>query len=248
VINKNLRLILKVCQSPTYTGKGLPIYDLLMAGYEGLRYGLVNKFDPFRGYKLGTFCVPWIHQKIQRAISGTGSAIKIAGHKQDLKSKIRMVVREFVAHPKNAGAKPSAETISQLIKNKYSLDLSSEEIAELGRTDWLILSLDEEASSADDTGSLAVVDFLRAPNSYEPETVYETKEISNKLTDLLNLLSDDERTCIAMNSGTLDSLEKSHKQIARLLGKTEKEVKELIASGMKKMQSAIEDEKTFFSN
>jgi RNA polymerase sigma-32 factor len=238
LINKNLRLILKVCQSPTYTGRGLPIYDLFMAGYEGLRYGLVVKFEPFKGFKLGTYCIPWIHQKIQRAISGTGSAIKIAGHKQDLKSKIRMVVREYVADAKNAGAKPTAETISHLIKDKYKLDLSADEIAELGRLEWSVLSLDDEASSNEEVGSLSVIDFIPAPEMYEPESVYQSVEVSDKLAELMSLLTDDERIVISMSSGTLDSVEKSIKQIAKLLGKPEKEVKDLVSSGMTKMKQA----------
>lgn len=242
VIKRNVRLVLKACQSPTYVGRGLPIFDLFMAGYDGLRYGFIVKYNPRLGYKISTYCTRWIHQRIGRAIRKTASAIKVAGHKEDLMSKIRMVVREYVAS--NSGNKPGPEAISILLKKKYGKDVDPEEISELGRWRWSILSLDDSTTDEELDG-LSMGDYLPAPEQYEPEFAYEFQEMKNKVAELMKCLSDDERLVLSYKYGIIDSVERRNKQIARLLGWSEKMVKELISSGEKKMQDKVKGEVYF---
>ncbi len=241
LIDRNLKLVLKACQSPTYVGRGLPIFDLFMAGYDGLQYGVKVKFNPRLGWRLSTYITPWIHQRIGRAIRKTGSSIKVAGHKEDLMSKIRMVVREFVAL--NQG-KPGPETISLLIKKKYDIDIEPEEVSSLGRLKWNILSLDENTTD-DDSGCLTMGDFLAAPDNYEPENVYEFQEMKDTISRLMTTLTDDERIVVSYSYGLVDSVNRKPKQIAKLLGMTEKEVKDKISAGTKKMQEKVKGEKYF---
>ena len=50
-----------------YTGRGLSLEDLLVAGRLGLDEA-VDRFDPDRGYRLGTYASWWVRSAITRAL------------------------------------------------------------------------------------------------------------------------------------------------------------------------------------
>lgn len=242
IVKRNVRLVLKICQSQTYVGRGLPIFDLFMAGYDGLRYGCLTKYNPKMGFRVSTYVTSWIHQRIGRAIRKTASAIKVAGHKEDLMSKIRMVVREYVAS--NNGSKPDADAISVLLKKKYNKDVDPEEIAELGRFNWSILSLDEESTEEESQG-LTMSDFLQAPEQYEPEVAFEFQEMKNKIDNLISTLDDKERIVLSYSYGLIDSVERKPKAISKLMSIPEREVKDILKSAMDKLSGQVKGSSYF---
>lgn len=63
----NLHLV--VTMARRYTERGLPFAELVQAGHAGLARA-VQKYDPGRGYRLGTYATWWIRQSITRALSG----------------------------------------------------------------------------------------------------------------------------------------------------------------------------------
>jgi RNA polymerase primary sigma factor len=50
-----------------YSDRGLPLWDLIQAGNEGLRLA-AEKYDPAKGYRFGAFATWWIRQAITRAL------------------------------------------------------------------------------------------------------------------------------------------------------------------------------------
>lgn len=239
IVSRNLRLCLKAARSQTYVDRGLSAYDRLIAAIEGLIYSTRNKFNPYftkngTRIKFSTYTTRWIHQRIGKAIAKYGSAVKIAGHVQDQISKIRMVVREYMADPNNQGDRPNADKISVMIQNKYKtsdgkpLYISPEEVAELGRLRWKHLSLDETPED----GAGPMVDCLSAPDNYQPEEVATKCEMREKVMELVSRLDTNESLLISYKFGLLDSIERSNKQIAALLKIPQKEFAALEASAM----------------
>lgn len=242
LINRNLRLVLHSSQSPSYTGRGLAIFDLFMEGFDGLKYATWYKYNPYmvnpktgRTNKFSTYVTYWIKQRIGRSIEKKGSAIKVAGHIQSIMSKIRQVVRAFVSKNQE---RPSPETIVLLLHERYPgnaglKDITAEKVAEYGRLKWLIISLDEEAKGDENMGGLSLIDFLSANESYQPEVEFEEVDRKDQLMEIIKMLSQDEQFIIMYETGLIDGgVARSLKQIAKLMGIPLKEV-------IKKEESAM---------
>src|SRR5690606_6877442 len=78
LISRNLRLVVSVAMK--YQGPGFDLEHLIQEGNLGLMRG-IDKFDPGRGFKLGTYVTWWIRQAISRSIVHE-RAIRLPDHLQ----------------------------------------------------------------------------------------------------------------------------------------------------------------------
>jgi RNA polymerase sigma factor (sigma-70 family) len=77
LVAHNLRLIVKIASS--YGGKGLSVDDLIQEGVFGFMYA-IDRYDPNKNVKLGTYATWWIKQKITRALSNKARLIRLPVH------------------------------------------------------------------------------------------------------------------------------------------------------------------------
>ncbi len=74
MVNSHLRLVAKIAMG--YRGYGLPVGELISEGNIGMMQA-VNKFDPYRGFRLSTYAMWWIRAAIQEYILHSWSMVKI---------------------------------------------------------------------------------------------------------------------------------------------------------------------------
>jgi RNA polymerase primary sigma factor len=77
MIKANLRLVVKIARD--YSNLGLPLLDLISEGNIGLMKAL-ERFDPAKGGKLGTYSAWWIKQSIKRAMANQSKTIRLPAH------------------------------------------------------------------------------------------------------------------------------------------------------------------------
>lgn len=82
----NLRLVVNIARG--YTGKGLPLQDLIEEGNLGLLRA-VEGFDPNMNTRFSTYASYWIKQSIKRALVNSAKTIRIPAYMVELLSKWR---------------------------------------------------------------------------------------------------------------------------------------------------------------
>jgi len=106
LIAHNLRLILKIANS--YAGKGLSVDDLIQEGVFGFLYA-IDRYDPNKNVKLGTYATWWVKQKITRALSNKARLIRLPVHLTiDITKVLGAIRRHNVPY--------SHKTVSELAK------------------------------------------------------------------------------------------------------------------------------------
>ena len=77
MIERNLRLVVSIAKN--YTGRGLPMIDLIEEGNLGLMHA-ITKFEPERGFRFSTYASWWIRQSVERALMQQARLIRLPVH------------------------------------------------------------------------------------------------------------------------------------------------------------------------
>jgi RNA polymerase sigma factor (sigma-70 family) len=106
MIQANLRLVIHCALHYRY--RGVPVLDLIQEGNLGLLRA-VDKFEPQRGVKFGTYAHWWIRQAIRRALGEQSRAIRLPGHVLERQSQLRAATTQLWARQ---GRRPSVQDLS----------------------------------------------------------------------------------------------------------------------------------------
>lgn len=89
LIQSNLKLVVHEAKKRMY--RGVEFDDLVQEGKDGLRVG-IEKFEYWRGWKLGTYATWWVKQSMNKLIHSTSTTIRIKGWARELHTKAQRVL------------------------------------------------------------------------------------------------------------------------------------------------------------
>ncbi len=225
MIEANLRLVISFAKR--YRRAGVSFLDMVQEGALGL-IRAVEKYDPVKEVKFGTYAVWWIWQQIGRAGDMHSGLIRTPVHWNQLRRKV------------------GRET--QRLQTKYDGEVDREVLAEASGVDaerletmtqsFQCVSIDAPLGADDDR----TLEELLASDSDDPEREAAAGDLSAQLELALNQLPAREADILRLRFGTVDSQPLTLEEVGRRYGVSRERIRQLEARALKQLLPICENQ------
>jgi RNA polymerase primary sigma factor len=221
-------LPLVVGLSRPYAGYGLPLSDLISEGNIGL-IRAAQLFDPRFGTKFSTYAAVWIKQRIHRAITAQGRAVRIPVWRSQRLRKVARLNDELAS---TLGRAPTEEELAA------RLGLTVEELADIAGDRVQVASLDATVDPEDDN-SLRELDRLADESAPDPAAALTSQELHEELVAALHDLDDRELDVVSSKFGLGNRAARSFREIGRSLGKSHEWIRRIAELALVKLHRGM---------
>jgi RNA polymerase primary sigma factor len=225
LVRANLRLVTYVAWR--FTGRGLPLEDLIGEGNLGLLRA-ASDFDPARGFRFSTYAVCWIKQAIRRALRYTARTIHLPVHIVERLNSWRQTSAQLAGE---LGRAPMPEDVAK------RLNLPGEHVPALQEA----LRLDSHRPRGHSSHRLSsIADSVPDRRTEVPQHGLSFAEERGQVLSLLDQLRPRQAAVLRLRFGLSGDEPKSLRAVGQEMGITHERVRQIERSALASLRSWLE--------